>query len=163
MLRVDDAQRQMRANFEALTRRYKMVGLYDIVETHADRVFIKNASAQRGEHGYGLLYDKLQFELTPHPLRRDDFFTHRNWQGLESVISWRSVKQPSDQWLVYPDWVVEVDFDLFSAKRDLRGMLGHFFAEYLAPRVRSAMTGEPRIKTDPFLVAELLDRNRGII
>lgn len=135
----------------------------EIERREADRIFFRDSAldaGERGKHGHGPLYDHLQFMLTPDLLRRYDFVqNHRNHGDEPARIGWREIAEPSAQVVVYPDWTFELDFDLFSPVRDLRGIFGHFFIEWWWPRLRY---GKNRPKTDPFRVAEQLWRKRGI-
>ncbi len=154
----------MEANAMAWFSHYRLDQLIEIVQVRTDRLFFHDIALKRdddrGEHGYGRFYDRMQFDLTPKHLRRYDLVqNHRNWsvngEQLTGHIGWRELEQPSAQIVVYKDWTLEFDFDFFSAVADLRGIVGHFFLEWIPHKF-----GAPR--TNSCRIARRLTSNRGI-
>ena len=160
---------QMRANAEAVLEYYDLWDLIEVVRVDDDRLFAKDKGhlqepQDTGEHGVGEFWDRMMFGkrvtskhgdvcMTPEIFERRDAAAggHRNWKGKKGRIGWRQVEEPSMQIVVYPDWTIEIDFDYFNPRRDLRGLFGHIFLEWIPHKF-----GAP--KTNPFVVANRLRR-----
>jgi len=162
--------KQMRANAKAVLDYYGLWSLLEILEVNDDRLFAADKGHLQnpqdfGSHGVGRFWDRLMFglhkspsqnfhrRLTPKVFQRADMVAsgHRNWGNKKGRIGWRQVEEPSMQIVVYPDWTIEIDFDYFNPRRDLRGLFGHIFLEWIPHKF-----GAP--KTDPFVVAGRLRR-----